>query len=51
MMLPAKPESLDQALVLGQPIDNYFVCTICKMVVNEPLECSVCQTAFCNSCL
>lgn len=30
---------------------NFFVCSICTMVVKDPLECNGCQTLFCEDCI
>jgi len=31
--------------------DHHFICTICFKVLYEPVECTKCQTAFCEDCI
>lgn len=55
-----KPDDDDQHLNIDNLIQddkelrekaNFFICSICTMVVMDPLECSGCQTLFCTSCI
>ncbi|CDW87335.1 traf-type zinc finger family protein [Stylonychia lemnae] len=32
-------------------IDNFFICKVCLQVIQDPKECSKCQTAFCGKCI
>ena len=32
-------------------MDKHFECSICMEVVNDPKECSGCDTLFCNKCI
>ena len=40
-----------QAYPRPESLDNFFICKICLKVLNDPKECSQCQTAFCTECL
>ena len=33
------------------PLDPYFVCTICQHVVEDPSECAECNDLCCSACL
>lgn len=56
----AKPQHDEQHLDIANLVQadktikekaNFFVCSICTMVVKGPLECSGCQTLFCSDCI
>ena len=34
-----------------EDLDQYFVCTICQNVVEEPAECQECNDLCCSECL
>jgi hypothetical protein len=40
-----------QAYPKPDALENFFICKVCLKVINEPKECSTCQTAFCASCI
>jgi len=31
--------------------DMFFICSICKKVLLEPMECNKCDTPFCGDCV
>ena len=42
---------MGREIVMKHMTLEYFCCGICKIVVNEPVECKLCHQLFCNSCL
>ena len=43
--------SLGEEQAVEQPFDIYFLCGICKFVVNFPQECNKCQKIACKECM
>ena len=42
---------IDPEHFAGKQLEEYFICAICSLVIEDPQECSVCQNNYCNNCL
>lgn len=45
---------IDPSLVCveeGKEINRFLFCAICMLVLNDPVQCSQCQSAFCKDCI
>ena len=45
---PVMKKAVSYKKQLKDERDNYFMCTICMKVLDNPYECSKCQTAYCK---
>jgi hypothetical protein len=35
----------------GEPLEEYFSCSICTKIIVDPMECKRCENAFCANCI
>lgn len=42
---------IDKARIVTKDVNNTVFCTICKELMDDPMECSICNAGFCKECI